>query len=177
MPMLRELPALIHRSAIALALPGCKIVKTPTADEAAEDASGGFNPARQVADIWDDKVIPYLHAKAGTFAGGFKRWPTADLDAAAGRNMATRKSRQCALDLCRQGRQARSSRPRPSRAPPIVEIDVDGDGKARCAHPDRPGHARHGDPRQPRLRQFQRVQEPDRLGRSSARRSTPMSSG
>jgi predicted lipoprotein len=50
-----------------LALSGCKIIKTPTAEEAAEAASGGFNPDRMVAEIWDAKVLPYLDRKAGPF--------------------------------------------------------------------------------------------------------------
>ncbi|WEX74952.1 DUF2291 family protein [Sinorhizobium numidicum] len=51
-----------------MALAGCKIVKTPSAEEAAEAASGGFNPDRMVAEIWDSKVIPYLDRKAGPFS-------------------------------------------------------------------------------------------------------------
>lgn len=51
----------------AIALSGCKIIKTPTAQEAAEAASGGFNPDRLVAESWDTKVVPYLDKKAGGF--------------------------------------------------------------------------------------------------------------
>ncbi|PLT98168.1 hypothetical protein BMJ34_16355 [Sinorhizobium medicae] len=50
-----------------MALSGCKIIKTPTAEEAAEAASGGFNPNRMVAEIWDTKVLSYLDRKAGPF--------------------------------------------------------------------------------------------------------------
>ncbi|KQS82309.1 MULTISPECIES: DUF2291 family protein [unclassified Rhizobium] len=53
--------------AIALVLPGCKIIKTPTAEEAAAEASGGFAPDKQVADLWDAKVIPFLEKRAGTY--------------------------------------------------------------------------------------------------------------
>lgn len=52
---------------LATALTGCKIIRTPTAEEKAEAASGGFNPERQVADIWEARVIPFLQQRAGTF--------------------------------------------------------------------------------------------------------------
>lgn len=38
-------PATVIPLAIVLVLSGCKIIKTPTAEEAAEAASGGFNPS------------------------------------------------------------------------------------------------------------------------------------
>ncbi|MGN7774206.1 DUF2291 family protein [Phyllobacterium sp. 22552] len=53
--------------AIALILTGCKIIKTPTAEEATAAANGGFNPDQQVAGIWDTKVISFLEKRAGTF--------------------------------------------------------------------------------------------------------------
>ncbi len=65
MPKLKAAAALAFVCAIALS--GCKIVKTPTAEEAAEAASGGFNPDRMVAESWDTKVVPYLDKKAGGF--------------------------------------------------------------------------------------------------------------
>lgn len=49
--------------ACGITLSGCKIIKNPTAEEAAQ-ASGSFNPDRAVADIWDAKVKPYFAGKA-----------------------------------------------------------------------------------------------------------------
>ncbi|YCI04892.1 DUF2291 family protein [Ensifer sp. D2-11] len=66
MPKFKVAAALVVAGVIALS--GCKIIKTPTAEEAAEAASGGFNPNRMVAEIWDAKVLPYLDRKAGPFA-------------------------------------------------------------------------------------------------------------
>ena len=54
--------------AAMMALAGCKIIKTPTAEEAAQSASGGFDPDRMVGEIWDSKVVPYLDKKAGPFS-------------------------------------------------------------------------------------------------------------
>lgn len=54
---------------IVAALPGCKIIKTPTAEEkAAAAAASAFDPAREVDRIWQDKVVPHLEARAGTLA-------------------------------------------------------------------------------------------------------------
>jgi predicted lipoprotein len=66
MPKFKVAAALVVAGVMALS--GCKIIKTPTAEEAAEAASGGFNPGRMVAEIWDAKVLPYLDRKAGPFA-------------------------------------------------------------------------------------------------------------
>lgn len=49
--------------ACGVALSGCKIIKTPTAEEAAEARGDNFNPDRSVADIWDSKVKPFLPRK------------------------------------------------------------------------------------------------------------------
>ncbi|MBB3978401.1 putative lipoprotein [Rhizobium azooxidifex] len=57
--------ATLTAAALALALSGCKIIKTPTAEEAAEAASGGFNPERQAGQLWDEKVVPFLDQRAG----------------------------------------------------------------------------------------------------------------
>ena len=61
-------PAASLLLALGLALTGCKIIKTPTAEEAAEEASGGFNPERQASALWTPKVVPYLTTRAGPFA-------------------------------------------------------------------------------------------------------------
>lgn len=52
--------------ACSLAVSGCKIIKTPTAEEAAQARGDGFNPDRSVADIWDSKVIAFFAGKTIT---------------------------------------------------------------------------------------------------------------
>ncbi|MCO4318113.1 DUF2291 family protein [Phyllobacterium sp. 21LDTY02-6] len=65
MPMNRT--GLLMAATLAAALAGCKIIKTPTPEEAAATASGGFDPARQVAELWDAKAVPFLNQRAGNF--------------------------------------------------------------------------------------------------------------
>lgn len=51
---------------LAAALPGCKIIKTPTAEEkAAEAAKTAFDPAQKVAAIWQSQAVPALEKRAG----------------------------------------------------------------------------------------------------------------
>jgi predicted lipoprotein len=48
------------------ALPGCKIVKTPTAAEkAAQAAKTAFNPAEKVDAIWQSQAVPSIAKRAG----------------------------------------------------------------------------------------------------------------
>ncbi|ACP23651.1 conserved hypothetical protein (plasmid) [Sinorhizobium fredii NGR234] len=66
MPGMRGASVIVLVAMMALA--GCKIIKTPTAEEAAQSAAGGFDPDRMVGEIWDSKVVPYLDKKAGPFS-------------------------------------------------------------------------------------------------------------
>ncbi len=51
---------------LVAALPGCKIVKTPTAEEkAAAEAKNAFDPAARVDAIWQSQAIPDLEKRAG----------------------------------------------------------------------------------------------------------------
>lgn len=53
----------------AAALPGCKIIKTPTPEEkAAAAAVGAFDPARAVDKIWQGQVLPHLDTRGGPLA-------------------------------------------------------------------------------------------------------------
>ncbi|MBV2143438.1 DUF2291 family protein [Falsochrobactrum sp. TDYN1] len=52
--------------ACGIALSGCKIVKTPTAEDVAETRGNGFDPDRSVAEIWESKVVPYFSGKTAT---------------------------------------------------------------------------------------------------------------
>jgi predicted lipoprotein len=63
--MLRIRGALIA-ALVAAALPGCKIIKTPTAEEkAAAAAKTAFDPNAKVEAIWQPQVVPYFEKRAG----------------------------------------------------------------------------------------------------------------
>ncbi|EJT01705.1 hypothetical protein RCCGE510_24421 (plasmid) [Rhizobium sp. CCGE 510] len=51
---------------VAAALPSCKIIKTPTAEEkAAAAAKTAFDPNAKVEAIWQPEVVPYFEKRAG----------------------------------------------------------------------------------------------------------------
>ncbi|WP_428425355.1 DUF2291 family protein [Pararhizobium sp.] len=114
--------------AIVLALSGCKIIKTPTAEEAAEAASGGFNPARQVAEIWDSKVIPFLQTRAGPFQK-VDALSKSDLDAAAAKYGHKEKEGSAPWTFAAKVSGTIIKAETTSRAA-YLDADVDGDGKA-----------------------------------------------
>ncbi len=114
--------------AVALALPGCKIIKTPTAEEAAEAASGGFNPDRQVAEIWDQKVIPFLEKRAGPFQE-VSSLAASDLDAAAVKYGHKEKDGTAPWTFAAKVSGTIVKAETKSRAA-YLDTDVDGDGKA-----------------------------------------------
>lgn len=63
--MLRMKGALVA-ALVAAALPGCKIIKTPTAEEKAAEASkNAFDPVAKVEAIWQPQVVPYFQKRAG----------------------------------------------------------------------------------------------------------------
>lgn len=65
--MLRIRGAVVAVMLVA-ALPGCKIIKTPTPEEkAAEAAKTAFDPATKVDAIWQSQVLPDLEKRAGDF--------------------------------------------------------------------------------------------------------------
>ncbi|MGH6808126.1 MAG: DUF2291 family protein [Ensifer adhaerens] len=110
----------------ALALGGCKLVKTE--DEQKQAAAGAFNPDKLVADIWDAKVVPYLDGRAGAFQEVSALTAT-DLSAAAEKYGHKEKQGNAPwtfaakIDGVIVGEEAKS------RAA-YVDVDVDGDGKA-----------------------------------------------
>jgi predicted lipoprotein len=68
MRMVRLKGTLLVAMLAAAALPGCKIVKTPTAEEqAAETAKTAFNPSDKVEAIWQSQAIPSIEKRAGDF--------------------------------------------------------------------------------------------------------------
>jgi len=63
--MLRIRGALIA-ALVAAALPGCKIIKTPTAEEkAATAAKTAFDPNAKVEAVWQSQAVPYYQKRAG----------------------------------------------------------------------------------------------------------------
>ncbi|MCB2401262.1 DUF2291 family protein [Rhizobium leguminosarum] len=63
--MLRMKGALLA-AVVAAALPGCKIIKTPTAEEkAAAAAKTAFDPNAKVEAIWQSEAVPYFEKRAG----------------------------------------------------------------------------------------------------------------
>jgi predicted lipoprotein len=63
--MLRIRGALIA-ALVAAALPGCKIIKTPTAEEKAQAAAkDAFDPNAKVEAVWQSQAVPYYQKRAG----------------------------------------------------------------------------------------------------------------
>jgi predicted lipoprotein len=120
--------SLITTIGLALPLSGCKIIKTPTAEEAAEAASGGFNPERQAADLWTPKVVPYLTARAGTIQD-VSALIASDPDAAAARYGHKEKEGNAPWTFAAKVTGRVTKAETTSRAA-YLDTDVDGDGKA-----------------------------------------------
>lgn len=125
MPIFRAAAAI--SLAITLVLPGCKIIKTPTAEEAAAEASGGFAPDKQVADLWDSKVIPFLQQRAGTFQE-VSALSKSDLNAAAAKYGHKEKDGTAPWTFAAKVSGTIVKAETKSRAA-YLEADVDGDGK------------------------------------------------
>jgi predicted lipoprotein len=68
--MLRIRGALIA-ALLAAALPGCKIIKTPSAEEkkAAAAAKDAFDPNAKVEALWEPQLLPYFAKRAGDLKG------------------------------------------------------------------------------------------------------------
>lgn len=130
MPNFRPAAAIPLSLALAtiLVLAGCKIIKTPTAEEAAEAASGGFNPGRQVAEIWDSKVIPFLEKRAGPFQE-VAALSKSDLDAAAAKYGHKEKEGSAPWTFAAKVSGTIIKAETASRAA-YLDTDVDGDGVA-----------------------------------------------
>jgi predicted lipoprotein len=130
MPYFRPAAAIPFCLALAtlLALSGCKIVKTLTAQEAADAASGGFDPDRQVAEIWDSKVLTFLQTRAGPFLD-VSALAKSDLDAAAAKYGHKEKEGSAPWTLAAKVSGTIIRAETASRAG-YLDTDVDGDGKA-----------------------------------------------
>jgi predicted lipoprotein len=114
---------------LAMALPGCKIIKTPTAEEkAAETAKSAFDPAAKVEAIWQSQAIPYLQKRAGDLKDVLAL-ATSSPDEAGAKYGNTRKQASApwtyAVKLTGKVIAADTG----SRAA-TIDVDADGDGKA-----------------------------------------------
>ncbi|MGG6896751.1 DUF2291 family protein [Rhizobium sp. BR 315] len=114
---------------LVAALPGCKIIKTPTPEEkAAEAARTAFDPAAKVEAIWQPQVIPDLEKRAGDFKT-VQQAVASNPDEAGAKYGNPRKQSASpwtyAVKLSGKIVAADTS----SRAR-TLDVDVDGDGKA-----------------------------------------------
>lgn len=114
--------------ACVLSLAGCKIIKTPSAEEAREAATGGFDPDRLVAEIWDAKVVPFLTGRAGSFASVVEL-AASDADAAGARYGHKEKQGSAPWTYAARLEGTIVEAETKSRAA-YLEVDVDADGKA-----------------------------------------------
>lgn len=121
-------PAASLLLALGLALTGCKIIKTPTAEEAAEEKSGGFNPTRQASELWGPKVVPYLTNRAGPFTD-VASLVGSNLDAAAAKYGHKEKEGNAPWTFAAKVSGTVVKAETKSRAA-YLDTDVDGDGKA-----------------------------------------------
>lgn len=128
MPRFTAAAALCLVSATIMVLAGCKIIKTPTAEEAAEAASGGFNPERQATDLWTPKVVPYLTSKAGAYAE-VAALIASDPDAAAAKYGHKEKEGNAPWTYAAKVSGIVIKAETTSRAG-YLDTDIDGDGKA-----------------------------------------------
>jgi len=114
---------------LATALPGCKIVKTPSAEEkAAAEAKNAFDPAARVDAIWQSHAIPDLDRRAGDLKA-VQQLAAASPDEAGAKfgNPRKQSGSPWTYAVKLSGRIVAADTT--SRAA-TVDVDVDGDGKA-----------------------------------------------
>lgn len=127
MPRFTAAAALCLVSAALMVQSGCKIIKTPTAEEAAEAASDGFNPERQASELWTPKVVPYLTSRAGPFAD-VAALVASDPDAAASKYGHKEKEGNAPWTYAAKVSGTAVKAETTSRAG-YLDTDIDGDGK------------------------------------------------
>ncbi len=110
----------------ALALGGCKFVKTE--DEEKQAAANAFDPDKLVADIWDAKVVPYIAERAGALQE-VSALAASDLDAAAEKYGHKEKQGNAPWTFVAKVDGVIVAEETKSRAA-YVDVDVDGDKKA-----------------------------------------------
>ena len=124
MPRFKAISAVMLVSALALG--GCKFVKTEDEKKAAE--ANAFNPDKLVADIWDSKVLPYLDERAGPFAE-VSALAASNLDEAAAKYGHKEKQGSAPWTFVAKVDGIIVAEETKSRAA-YVDVDVDGDATA-----------------------------------------------
>jgi len=114
--------------ACGVALSGCKIIKTPTAEEAAEARGDNFNPDRAVAQIWESKVVPYFAEKSISL-GEVMDAANSNLDAAGEKYGHREKQGNAPWTFATKLEGTVVGAETKSRAA-YVDVDSNGDGKA-----------------------------------------------
>ncbi|MBB6222641.1 DUF2291 family protein [Rhizobium leguminosarum] len=126
--MLRMKGALLA-AVVAAALPGCKIIKTPTAEEkAAEAAKTAFDPNAKVEAIWQPEVVPYFEKRAGQLKD-VMQLATSNPDAAGEKYGNPRKQSSSPWTYAVKITGKVVAADTASRAA-TLDVDADGDGKA-----------------------------------------------
>src|SRR5690606_7324003 len=113
--------------ACGVALSGCKIIKTPTAEEAAEARGDNFNPERSVSDICESKVKPFFAQKTPTLDEVMQA-ASADADAAGAKYGHREKQGNAPWTSAARLEGTVVAAETKSRAA-YVDVDSDGDGK------------------------------------------------
>ncbi|MBP2447890.1 DUF2291 family protein [Rhizobium leguminosarum] len=126
--MLRMKGALLA-AVVAAALPGCKIIKTPTAEEkAAAAAKTAFDPNAKVEAIWQPDVVPYFEKRAGELKDVMQLVATSP-DAAGDKYGNPRKQSSSPWTYAVKITGTVVAADTASRAA-TLDVDADGDGKA-----------------------------------------------
>ncbi|MBX5219227.1 DUF2291 domain-containing protein [Rhizobium sp. NLR8a] len=126
--MLRMKGALLA-AVVAAALPGCKIIKTPTAEEkAAAAAKTAFDPNAKVEAIWQPQVVPYFEKRAGELKDVMQLVATSP-DAAGEKYGNPRKQSSSPWTYAVKITGKVVAADTASRAA-TLDVDADGDGKA-----------------------------------------------
>ncbi|MGY5777439.1 DUF2291 family protein [Rhizobium sp. LEGMi135b] len=126
--MLRTRGALVAL-VLAAALPGCKIIKTPTPEEkAAEAAKSAFDPAAKVDAIWQSQVLPAIDKRAGDIKTVLQAI-AANPDEAGAKYGNPRKQASSPWTYAVKLNGKIVATDTASRAG-TLDVDVDGDGKA-----------------------------------------------
>ncbi|MFA1624148.1 DUF2291 family protein [Rhizobium mongolense] len=126
--MLRMKGALLA-AVVAAALPGCKIIKTPTAEEkAAAAAKTAFDPNAKVEAIWQPQVVPYFEKRAGELKEVLQL-ATSSPDQAGERYGNPRKQSSSPWTYAVKFTGKVIASDTASRAA-TLDVDADGDGKA-----------------------------------------------
>ncbi|MBB4568840.1 DUF2291 family protein [Rhizobium leucaenae] len=114
---------------LAAALPGCKIIKTPTAEEkAALAAKSAFDPAAKVDAIWQSQAVPDLEKRAGDLKTVMQA-AASNPDEAGAKYGNPRKQSTSPWTYAVKFKGKIVAADTASRAA-TLDVDVDGDGKA-----------------------------------------------